>query len=620
MSFNYEILEKIAKPGTINSGKRLYVQGKVEITEADRFKVKAKIHDRREAFCEIRYEQVQRRFYFVCSCKHSKSKICRHLVALGMEIMEKQLLNDLEDDPVHLFPIRILSRKLIISEKIKKDLKKLPVDTLADLLLKAAKKDMEFGENILSEIQGGVLQDPEITIDNVKQLVEEQLDLFDWKNLHKELSRIEKESIKEIVTEEMYDLLGVYADNNLSFQIYDTILDLLKMGRFSDAFKVALGVFEAITPAKIRKLVKDYKEFDPLLFIDFFELFLGHNVIDAFLQKSKDLPEVTDAAFKEAVDMFFERKEDIDFENFYVQPWFEIFMKLSNTPKRANYLYSKLTRSKIDFQILPFEFKLYILVKNQVISLMTVYKADEVKNDFKQAINFLKQFEDDRTLYYFFAEMFFGTEDVRILKYLYEHSDPHENPFFYMAILHRLFEETDDIAYFEEGMDLTDPEKYPDIAEKLANLIKGESFETLFEPEEDDLDIDFEDMLGNSIDPLKLLEYLKDRQEYRTILELIQAKPYMEYVDEYIRSINNRYPEKLYDFLTDYIQRNLDIADDYEANLILKMLTALYETFDQKVQKKIRKFALQLTKEPDCPQWFINELRRRRMILTISKN
>ncbi len=614
--FTQETLKLLSGPRIFKSGVKLYLEGKIKILQVEPDRVVATMDGQPEInFSVIKTEN---RYQFGCDCRIIKSKICRHLVALGLEIIERRYFDfPMEEDPI-LFPIRLISRKPFLSGDMDKELEKLSKKDLIRLIKKEADINHIFGEFVYSATMNEMAEDTLIDIDYISEIIRKKMEAFDIKRafvkFHQNMQGRKRDERYIVLEDTLFDYLGEI----IGKEIGNTVLELIGLGRIPDAIKVAVAFWEVLyqdfwetIPFEEKKIEPDFWKF---FLVDYFMIHTLHLIAQYIKEKKSIAPDV----LKKAIDIFFDRVNDFDEYLVFIHPWLTFFEEFSEYQEAGEYFYQKFINCDKPFYSFPRYFQTYILrisgkledelIKNILENSLTVDRKMEI----------LEKFKEEREVFYFVADIFVlnanSKKDVKLLKNIYENAIYEENPDFYKHLLMQLYILTKDPAYNNELYQLySDTEtEGSDSLESYALYPFSESLE-----EEDMLDdkIIKESLLYNpDILAEGYLSAMENEGEYLEILKVVRENPSIGPIREYILSIKDRYPGKLFEILTSYIRKSLDVQDEKDAKRIVDILAALAETKDKKIRKKVRKFAVQLVDTGKCCPWLVEELQKNKLI------
>jgi hypothetical protein len=549
-----DLVERLSTAKTLLKGENYYDLGAVrKITyHEDMDRIAAMV--RGQASYTVTVVNVSGEPVFICTCPVGGGNICKHGVAVALEIINNPETVKIE---------RVKETSGEPSEKPGIDIetlfKKATAKQREEFLLEVLKEDDSYREKFRVVVMGQSAAESKTSVEEIRDAVKEEFENFDLVNYERFYDRHNPSSGYREEWEILYN--GASEElNEIAEEYLDEIRDHLKSGNIVDASKNLLGLYEGISLIDEDEIEDEACIYEDRIvgeLLDMFSYFL-REFVGAFAAKDKD-----EDALMRISEIVFERiryyRQNADrYENFeYNLVEFKAFFKeLVCGPKTAEYWNSELKSLDLTDNSTD---EIRLKIAERLKDGKSWLKIAESTFTFNPAVahnllEFYKEKKDDGN-FIRVGKFVLNEWGDRFDGYLYESLDREKDPGLFSDVLFHYAAKKESIPLFREY-------------KKIFGQDGADAFIAKIE--------------DNSRLSLYYIRLLKEEKDYATILKF--AKSHVDDWDfiEYISPVVRVYPAECFNIIrrkTDrYLANTLGRSSYRTASQWLKLLLEIDES------------------------------------------
>lgn len=505
---------------------------------------------------------------FNCTCPYDFGGICKHCVAVGLEIIKKVKTPSIPEDKEQKKENKaFIDFKRNIYQKASEEIKE-------EFLLNILKENQIYQKQFAALVLGQKDVETKLSIDKIRDEIKSELenmdfsdiepDYYDYDHYYTDPWEIQYES----AVERIEDVFSGYIEE---------ASDFLKSNNIIDAFKILLGVYEGTA------IVEDnINDPDGIIddFIDEIDA-KSHEFINDFVDLFKDC-EKSEKALMRMIDLLFERckyyqknANKYNEFNYQLNDFREVLLSLIINQTIAKYLDSYLEKLKLKNQstdMVQLKIAEVLEDKNRWLQVAEKYFSENLEVAQMLLDEYIKQNQKitpvgqitNRVNFVRVAKISFKNWSDKLDKYLYENLKKEDDIEFYIEVLSHFTKRTRSISLFKELKPLLNK---PSICVFINSFDKEYRNEIFY------------------------IQLLQEQEEFEKILKYVNKHLDSGYFVDIIKPILNVFPTECFDIITrkisSYLKVNIGRSYYQQAVRWMKLLNKIK---DKEVKAKVKSY------------------------------
>lgn len=495
---------------------------------------------------------------FNCTCPYDFGGICKHCVAVGLEIIKKVKTPSIPKDKEQKKENKVfIDFKRNIYQKASEKIKE-------EFLLNMLKENKIYQKQFATLVLGQKDVETKLSIDKIQDEIKSELenmdfsdiepDYYDYDHYYTDPWEIQYES----AVERIEDVFQGYKEE---------ASDFLKSNNIIDAFKILLGVYEgsSITEDNINDpegIMDDFiDEVDDI----------SNEFINDFVALFKNC-EKSEKALIRIIDILFERckyylknANKYNEFNYQLNDLKEVLLSLIINQTIAKYLDSyleKLILKNHSTDIVQLKIAEVLEDKNRWLQVAEKYFSENIEIAQMLLDEYIKQ--NEKVNFIRVGKVVFNRYPDQFDKYLFENLKKEEDTEFYILILSYYTKRMRSITLFKELKKLLNDSSIWSFINGIDNEYRNEVF---------------------------YIQLLQEQKEFEKILKHVNEHIDSDYFVDIIKPILNVYPNECFDIITSKINSYLKVnmGRSYYQQAV-KWMKLLNKIKDKEVKIKVKSY------------------------------